>query len=125
MADDFHGYQEWDEFEKRIRFAFPDRPILEMQDNDPYFHTVFDITDRPQVVGGEHLYQGCKACSQGGKGAHWRGIYDDKGRVIVGISFNSDMGDAWEFADSPRYPEYMTGLAVRVAVNSVVYAMTH
>ena len=125
MADDFHGYQEWAEFEKRIRFAFPDRPVLEMGDDDPYFHTVFDITDRPQVVGAEHLYQGCKACSLGGKGAHWRGIYDDRGRVMVGISFNSDMGDAWEFADSPAYPEHMSDLAIRITVNSVVYAMTH
>ena len=49
MADDFHGNEEWAEFEKRIRFALPDRPILEMPDDDPYFHTVFDITDRPQT----------------------------------------------------------------------------
>ena len=61
----------------------------------------------------------------GGKGAHWRAIYDDKGRVMVGISYNSDMGDAWEYADSPYYPEPMTGLATRIALNSIVYAMTH
>jgi hypothetical protein len=125
MADDFHGNEEWAEFEKRIRFALPDRPILEMPDNDPYFHTVFDITDRPQTVGWEHLRQGCKSCDDGGRGAHWRGIYDDKGRVMVGISYNSDMGDSWEYADNPVYPEHMSDLAMRIAVNSVVYAMTH
>ena len=125
MADDFHGNEEWAEFEKRIRFAFPEKPILEMQDNDAYFHTVFDITDRPQTVGWEHLRDGCKACDDGGRGAHWRAIYDDKGRVMVGISYNSDMGDSWEYADNPSYPEQMSGLAMRIAVNSVVYAMTH
>jgi Domain of unknown function (DUF4159) len=125
MADDFHGNEEWAEFEKRIRFALPDRPILEMPDDDAYFHTVFDITDRPQTVGWEHLGEGCKACYDGGRGAHWRAIYDDKGRVMVGISFNSDMGDSWEYADNPVYPERMSGLAMRIAVNSVVYAMTH
>ena len=125
MADDFHGNEEWAEFEKRIRFALPDRPILEMPDDDAYFHTVFDIADRPQTVGWEHLGEGCKACYDGGRGAHWRAIYDDKGRVMVGISFNSDMGDSWEYADNPVYPERMSGLAMRIAVNSVVYAMTH
>lgn len=125
MADDFHGNEEWAEFEHRIRFAFPDRPIVEMPNEDPYFHTVFDVDDRPQIVGADHLRDGCKFCSYGGKGAHWRAIYDDKGRVMVGISFNSDMGDAWEFADSPYYPEHMSDIAIRITVNSVVYAMTH
>jgi Domain of unknown function (DUF4159) len=125
MADDFHGVEEWREFEKRIKFAFPDRPIIEMQDDDPYFHTVYDIEDRPQVPGADHLGAGCKFCQNGGTGAHWRGIYDDKGRVMVAISFNSDLGDAWEFADSPYYPEKFSALAIRVTVNNVIYAMTH
>ena len=56
---------------------------------------------------------------------HWRGIYDDDGRLMVAINFNMDLGDAWEHADDPRYPEPMTTLAYRFAVNYVVYAMTH
>jgi hypothetical protein len=96
-----------------------------MQDDDPYFHTVYDIEDRPQVPGADHLGAGCKFCQNGGTGAHWRGIYDDKGRVMVAISFNSDLGDAWEFADSPYYPEKFSALAIRVTVNNVIYAMTH
>ena len=56
---------------------------------------------------------------------HWRGIYDDAGRLMVAISFNIDMGDAWEHADDPYYPAEMTGLAYRLGVNYVIYAMTH
>jgi Domain of unknown function (DUF4159) len=125
MADDFHGDYEWEMFLKRIRFVFPDRPIVEIPDDDPIFHTVFDLNDRFQIPGAAHLYQGCKNCREGGTGAHWRGIYDDKGRVMVAISYNSDVGDAWEFADDPTYPEKFSGLAIRVGVNYVVYAMTH
>ena len=44
-----------------------------------------------------HRYNGCVA--------RWRGIYDDKGRVMVAASFNSDVGDSWEWADTPEYPE--------------------
>ena len=32
---------------------------------------------------------------------HWRGIYDDKGRLMVAINFNMDLGDAWELANEP------------------------
>jgi hypothetical protein len=122
MADDFHGIEEWNEFEKRIKFVFPDRPIVEIDDKDAIFHTVYDLDDKIQVPGQAHLRPGYK---NNGIGAHWRGIYDDKGRIMVAISYNSDLGDAWEYADDPYYPEKFSGLAIRVGVNYVVYAMTH
>ena len=34
----------------------------------------------------------------------WRGIYDDKGRLMVAICHNMDLGDSWEHADNPDYP---------------------
>lgn len=122
MADDFHGVEEWQEFEKRIKFVFPDRDIVEIPDDDPIFHTVYDLDDRYQIPGQAHLRLGYK---NGGIGAHWRGIYDDHGRVMVAISYNSDIGDAWEYADDPSYPERFSALAIRLGVNYVVYAMTH
>jgi hypothetical protein len=123
MVDDFHGGAEWGEFESRIKRAFPDRPIVEIPDDDPIFHTVYDVTDRYQVPGQAHLRLGYKYAD--GKGAHWRGIYDEKGRAMVAISFNSDLGDAWEWADDPWYPAKFSDLAIRLGVNYVVYAMTH
>jgi hypothetical protein len=123
MADDFHGAAEWGEFESRIKRAFPDRSIVDIPDDDPIFHTVYDLTDRFQVPGQAHLRLGYKYAD--GKGAHWRGIYDDQGRVMVAISFNSDLGDAWEWADDPYYPAKFSDLAIRIGVNYVVYAMTH
>jgi len=122
MADDFHGTAEWGEFEKRIKAAFPDRPIVEIPNEDAIFHTVYDLKDRFQVPGQEHLKLGYK---NDGIGAHWRAIYDDKNRIVVAISFNSDLGDAWEWADDPRYPEKFSDLAIRVGVNYIIYAMTH
>jgi hypothetical protein len=122
MADDFHGIDEWNEFEKRIKFVFPERPIEELADDDPVFHTVYDLSDKVQVPGQAHLRLGYK---NNGIGAHWRGIKDDKGRIMVAISYNSDLGDAWEYADDPYYPEKFSGLAIRIGVNDVMYAMTH
>jgi hypothetical protein len=58
-------------------------------------------------------------------GAKWRGIYDDRGRIMIAISYNSDVGDSWEWADSAEYPEKYSALGIRIGVNYVVYAMTH
>jgi hypothetical protein len=73
-------------------------------------------------VGNDHLREGSK---NGGTTAYWRAIYDDHRRVMVAISYNSDLGDAWEWADAPHYPEEMSHSAVRLGVNYVVYAMSH
>ena len=122
MADDFHDVDEWNEFQKRIGFVFPDRPIVDIPDNDAIFHTVYDLDEKFQIPGQAHLRTGYK---YNGIGAHWRGIYDDKGRIMVAASYNSDIGDAWEYADDPYYPEKFSGLAIRIGVNYVMYAMTH
>jgi len=122
MADDLHGEYEWQVFEKSMKLVFPDRPIVEIENADAIFHTVYDLDDRFQMPGAAHLRLGYK---NDGKVPHWRGIYDDKGRIMIAISYNSDVGDAWEYADDVRYPEKFSGLAIRMGVNYVVYAMTH
>ena len=129
MADDFHGAFEWDVFEKVIKRAFPDREIRDIPDDDPIFHTVYDLTERAQIPGEAHVRAGYKRPqypqgTEDGKGAHWRGIYDDQGRVMIAISYNSDVGDAWEYADDARYPAQFADLAIRLGVNYIVYAMT-
>jgi len=122
MADDFHGTEEWEVFARSMAMVFPDRPIVDIPDDDPIFHTVYDLDNKYQIVGAEHLDRGYK---KDGKGAHWRGIYDDKGRIMIAISFNSDVGDSWEWADEPEYPVRFSDLGIRIGVNYVVYAMTH
>ncbi len=122
LADDFHGTAEWAEFEKRIKLVFPDRPIVDIDDADPIFHTVYDLDTRYQIAGSEHLDTGYK---KDGRVPHWMGIYDDNHRVMIAIFFNSDVGDSWEWADEPRYPERYSALGIRLGVNYVVYAMTH
>ncbi len=122
MADDFHGTVEWQVFQESMKRVFPDRQIVDIPDSDPIFHTVYDLDDRYQIVGAEHLAEGHKL---DGYVARWRGIYDDKGRVMIAASFNSDIGDSWEWADTPEYPEKYSALGVRIGINYIVYAMTH
>lgn len=130
MADDFHGRSEWYEFESRIKKAFPDKQIREIPDDDAIFHLVYDLKERIQVPGQAHVSAGYKR-GMGPEGnvdnigARWLGIYDEKGRILIAISYNSDIGDAWEYADDAWYPAKYSDLAIRLGVNYVVYAMTH
>jgi Domain of unknown function (DUF4159) len=127
MLDDFWGASEWNRFAESMQRVFPDRPIVEIASDDPIFHIVYDLDERYQVPGQWALQRGTtyRNGEEGGATAHWRGIYDDHGRVMVAMTFNSDVGDSWEWADDPNYPEKYSALGIRIGVNYVIYSMTH
>lgn len=124
IVDDFHGEPEWRDFMAGIDMIFGDPDVIELDDDAPIFHTVYDLSDRTQVPGYQIVEQGIMY-ERGGIIPHWRAVLDEQGRVQVGIFFNHDLGDAWEFADDPAYPEKFASMAYRMGVNYVVYALTH
>jgi len=125
MLDDFWGPEEYARFDESMKLVFPGRPVVDIPSGDPIFHTVYDLDKRYQILGQWALHGGRMAYRAAGTVAHWMGVYDDKGRVMVAISFNSDIGDSWEWADDPRYPEKFSALGIRIGVNYVIYSMTH
>jgi len=88
------------------------------------FHTIYDLDDRFQVPG-EQYVRSHHTYEYDGYVPHWRGIYDDRGCLMVAICFDMDLGDSWEHADNPEYPQRFSGMGIRIGVNYVVYAMTH
>jgi len=124
MLDDFWGDSEWDRFEESMKLVFPDRPIVEIPNEDSVFHAMYDVSERYQLPGQWGIRRGVPYRNEGIT-PYWRGIYDDKGHLMVAISFNSDMGDSWEWADDPRYPEKFSALGIRIGLNYVIYSMTH
>ena len=132
MVDDFHGTEpyrgvrEWDTFVDSMSRVFPDRPIEDIPDNDPIFHTIYDLQERFQVPGAQFLETGLTyEAGATGIQPHWRCIRDDKGRIMVAICHNMDLGDAWEHSDNPLYPEKYASLAYRIAMNYFIYDLTH
>ena len=127
MCDDFHAANEWEVFLFTMQKVFPNRPIVDIPDNDAIFHTVFDLDDRYQVPGAQYLGSGrvYEKNALEGSPAHWRGIYDDNGRLMVAICHNMDLGDSWENADDPRYPEKFSALGIRIGIDYLIYAMSH
>lgn len=124
MVDDFHGYYEWDVFMHSLKKVFPDRGVVDLEPNEAIFHVLYDLDQKVQVPGIHTLYSGSTS-EKGGVDPKWRGVYDDKGRLLVAICHNMDLGDAWEWADHPQYPERYAALAYRIALNYIIYSMTH
>ncbi|HUQ93993.1 MAG TPA: DUF4159 domain-containing protein [Bryobacteraceae bacterium] len=124
MCDDFHGTREWEIFKASMRRVFPDRAIVDIPSEDPIFHMLYDLKDRIQVPGAQFLGSGVPYEWDGFE-AKWRGIYDDRGRLMVAICHNVDLGDSWEWADEPAYPEKYSAMGIRIAMNYIVYSMSH
>ena len=117
LVDDFWGEYEWQVFVDSMERVFPDRPIVELQEDDPVMDIFFEVDKKTQIPGLRGIPYGSVP--------HWRGIFDEEGRLIVAINFNMDLGDAWEHAANPAYPAEMTAAAYRFAVNYIIYSMTH
>jgi hypothetical protein len=131
-VDDFWGLRQWDQFERQIKKIFPDRQIVDLPLTHEVFHTFFDIDEILQPpndgLGRQYTYSG-------GRTRTWeqpddtaprvRGVTDDTGRLMVFITYNSDLGDAWEWMDDPDYPSKFTSYAYRLGMNSIIYALTH
>ena len=127
VADDFHGEYEWGVFQQTMARVFPDRAMQQLDSNDEVFNAFYELDQLTQIPGQRHLYRAAngeiQAQMQGPQA--WYGIHDDDGNLVVAINHNMDMGDSWEHADDPYYPEPMTALGYRFGINYVIYAMTH
>lgn len=124
MVDDFHGSFEWEVFYDSLRRVYPDRPVVDIENADPIFHAIYDLDERVQVPG-VHIVGSGRTWERDGYEPKWRAVFDERNRVTVAICHNMDLGDAWEWADHPYYPEKFASVAYRVAVNYIVYSMTH
>ena len=126
MCDDFHGTREWEVFIASMRRVFPDRPIVDIDERRP--DLPHRVRSRRPLPGSRRAVSAIRGRTYGSTTAYrprWRGIYDDQGRLMVAICHNMDLGDSWEWADEPQYPEKYSALGIRIGVNYVVYAMTH
>jgi uncharacterized protein DUF4159 len=132
MTDDFWGpgTEQWETFRETMNRVFPGRQITEIEETDSAMHVLYDIRekDRTFIPGSRHLRRigdSVQVIQPPGTNPQWHALLDDRNRMLVAVNYNTDIGDAWEFADVPYYPEEMTTLAYRYGINYIIYAMTH
>jgi hypothetical protein len=125
VVDDFWGTQEWANFESEIRRVLPGCRIFDLPPDHPIFHAVYEVDEILQVPNVGKGMAGGPTWERDGYVPACRGIEDEDGRLMVVINWNTDLGDAWEWAENPYYPLKYATYAYRMGVNFIVYAMTH
>ena len=124
--DDFWGLEEAANLIEQMEKVFPDRAVQPVPLTHEIFHTFFDVDTVMQIP---NVGNGCNGGPTWERSSDTRprvlGISDDNQRLMVMITYNSDLGDAWEWMDRPCYPEMYSGQAYRMGINFIIYAMTH
>ncbi|WP_116344417.1 DUF4159 domain-containing protein [Blastopirellula marina] len=127
MVDDFWGEQEWDNFYQNIKRVFPDREPEELPLEHDIFHLVYDLQEKPMIISIGAWMGGRRTERPDAQEAHYKGIFDDKGRMMAIICHNTDLGDGWEEegVDPTYFKEYSERFAYPLGINIITYAMTH
>ena len=124
IIDDFWGSREWLQFEYQMSLVLPGRPIVDLETDHPLFSTFYEIDEVLQVPAFRRYYYGGYS-ERDGYVPYVKGILDDDGRLMVVVNWNTDLGDAWEWAEQPTYPLDRSTFAYQMGVNMIVYAMSH
>lgn len=125
-ADDFWGLREKGNFEYEMRRVLPEYRMEVLPLTHPVFHTFYDIDKIIQIPGERAgCYGGPTFEQYDDRDPRIYGISDETGRLLVVVTYNSDLGDAWEYMDEKCYPEKYSGQAYRLGMNFIVYAMSH
>jgi hypothetical protein len=125
LVDDFWGTLEWWNFEEEMKRVLPEHRIVDIPVDHPLMSVFYDIDELVQVPNVGQGRSGGPTWERDGYRPALRGVYDEKGRLMVAINWNTDLGDAWEWAEDPFYPLRFSNFAYQMGVNSIVYAMSH
>ncbi len=127
MVDDFWGEAEWQNFYLEMKRVFPNREPEEVPLEHEIFHIVYDLKEKPQIPAIGHYLSGRRTERFDAEVPHYRGIFDDNGRMMAFICHNTDLGDGWEREGEDRgyFQTYSEPFAYPLGINIVTYALTH
>jgi hypothetical protein len=134
LVDDFWSDRNYDHFYNEVvKRAFPEAKYepVELGLDHPIFHCVYDLKEKPQIpnVGFaiRNRFTGLTSEDPEGKGPHYRALFDEKGRMMMLMCHNTDLGDGWEEegTDPWFFKEFSEKKAYPLGINIIVYVMTH
>ncbi len=136
MIDDFWGDSEYENLREQLARVFPEYPPADVPISHEIFHCVYDLKEKPQVpaINSVHrLPDGTFASREWARDGsdtstpNYRAITDGKGRMMIFICHNTDLGDGWEREGEQQwyFDEFSVKKAYPMGINIVTYAMTH
>jgi hypothetical protein len=130
-VDDFWGSDAWEAWTGEIGRVLPpgEYPIVDLPLSHPIFNTQFDVKEFPQIPSIQAWRGNMVDTSERGSDSaepHARAIVDDAGNVMVMMTHNTDISDAWEReGEDPRYFFQFSPKGYAIGINVILYAMTH
>jgi hypothetical protein len=130
-VDDFWGEWAWEQWVEEIsRVLDPKKyPIFDIPMSHPLFRTMFVVQKLPQIPSINHWMRSGGGTSERGEESaipDIRGIADEHGRLMVVMTHDTDISDAWEReGEDPRYFYQFSPDGYAVGINVVIYALTH
>jgi len=131
-VDDFWGTDAWEQWVRQIRKVFDpgDYPIVDVPPSHPLHRTYAPVGHVPQVTNIQ-FWRGSGGTETSERGAdslevHTRAISDARGRIMVLMTHNTDLGDSWEReGEDPGYFYQFSPPGYAVGINVLVYTLTH
>ena len=130
-VDDFWGPYAWDNWASQISKVLPPAqfPIRDLGVDHPLRRTLFEFTNLPQIPSISFWRRSGGDTSERyelSAEPHLRGIADEHGRLMVVMTHNTDISDAWEReAEDPQFFFSFSPQGYAVGLDVVLYGMTH
>lgn len=130
-ADDFWGDFEWEQWMVQLARIFDPKeyPIVDLTPDHPLFKTHFTLSRIPQIPSinrWRRMGGGTSELGEESAIVNVRGVFDKKGRLMILMTHNTDISDAWEReGEDPQYFYQFSPDGYAVGINIVLYAMTH
>jgi hypothetical protein len=130
-VDDFWGPYAWDSWVEQISKVLPPTryPVHDLTPDHPIYRTLFEIGKLPQIPNISFWRQSGGATSERAELSaepHFRGIADEHGRLMVVMTHNTDISDAWEReGEDPQFFFSFSPNGYAVGLDVVLYGMTH
>jgi hypothetical protein len=131
-VDDFWGTQAWRQWSAEIaRVLPPDQfPIQDVPLDDPVLRSMFEVKQIPQITNIQ-FWRGVSGSTTSERGSdsadvHLRAIRDDKGRIMVLMSHNTDVADSWEReGEDPGFFYQFSPDGYALGIDVLLYVLTH
>ncbi len=129
-VDDFWGTRAWVRFESLLKRIVPDAQVVELTPEHPMMSAMYNVQRIPQIPSwNQWRRMGRSGTSERGLDSetpHMRAVYDMHGRMVVLITYNTDIADGWEREGTDEEYFYLfSPEAYAIAVNVLVWVMTH
>ena len=130
-VDDFWGSAAWEQWEAEIGRVLPpsEFPIVDLPLDHALFRAQFVVSEFPQIPSIQAWRGNDVDTSERGDDSavpEHKAILDRNGNVMVFMTHNTDISDAWEReGEDPRYFYQFSPRGYAVGINVMLYAMTH